>query len=74
LGDASEAGEIKAQLERHGSPIGPYDILIAAQARRRGMALVTNNRPASWRCARINQRDGFGASGVDKRNVQRRER
>jgi tRNA(fMet)-specific endonuclease VapC len=42
--DASEAGAIRAHLERQGSPIGPYDILIAAQARRRGMALVTSNR------------------------------
>jgi tRNA(fMet)-specific endonuclease VapC len=42
--DAREAGEIRAHLERQGSPIGPYDILIAAQARRRRMALVTSNR------------------------------
>jgi tRNA(fMet)-specific endonuclease VapC len=27
-----------------GTPIGPYDVLIAAQARRRGAALVTSNR------------------------------
>jgi tRNA(fMet)-specific endonuclease VapC len=32
--DAEEAGEIRAQLERLGTPIGPYDVLIAAQARR----------------------------------------
>jgi tRNA(fMet)-specific endonuclease VapC len=31
-------------LERAGTPIGPYDILIAAQARRRGAVLVTANR------------------------------
>lgn len=41
---ASEAGEIRAHLEKKGTPIGPYDTLIAAQARRRNMALVTNNR------------------------------
>src|ERR1700732_3170661 len=33
--DAKEAGDIRAALERAGRPIGPYDILIAAQARRR---------------------------------------
>lgn len=42
--DASEAGEIRAHLENKGTPIGPYDVLIAAQARRRGAALVTLNR------------------------------
>ena len=41
--DAEEAGEIRAALERLGTPIGPYDILIAAQARRRGAVLVTAN-------------------------------
>lgn len=42
--DATEAGDIRAALEAQGTPIGPYDILIAAQARRRGAALVTLNR------------------------------
>ncbi len=42
--DASEAGEIRAVLEKWGTPIGPFDYLIAAQARRRGAALVTLNR------------------------------
>lgn len=42
--DAKEAGDIRAHLERLGQPIGPYDILIAAQARRRGATLVTMNR------------------------------
>jgi tRNA(fMet)-specific endonuclease VapC len=41
--DAREAGEIRALLEARGQPIGPYDTLIAAQARRRGAALVTLN-------------------------------
>ncbi len=42
--DASEAGDIRAYLEGRGTPIGPFDYLIAAQARRRGAALVTLNR------------------------------
>jgi tRNA(fMet)-specific endonuclease VapC len=41
--DAEEAGEIRAELERVGTPIGPYDVLIAGQARRRGAVLVTAN-------------------------------
>lgn len=42
--DAEEAGDIRAVLERLGTPIGPYDVLIAAQARRRGAILVTANK------------------------------
>ena len=41
--DAREAGEIRALLEARGQPIGPYDTLIAAQARRRHATLVTLN-------------------------------
>jgi len=41
--DASHAADIRAELEKAGTPIGPYDSLIAAQARRRGAALVTLN-------------------------------
>jgi tRNA(fMet)-specific endonuclease VapC len=42
--DAAHAGDIRAHLERQGTPIGPYDILIAAQARCREAALVTLNQ------------------------------
>jgi len=42
-GDALEAGEIRAGLADAGTPIGPFDVLIAAQARRRGAVLVTDN-------------------------------
>jgi tRNA(fMet)-specific endonuclease VapC len=41
--DAEEAGDIRAVLARAGTPIGPYDILIAAQARRRNATLATTN-------------------------------
>src|SRR3954463_5328342 len=41
--DAEHAGDIRAHLERNGTPIGPYDYLTAAQARRRGATLVTAN-------------------------------
>jgi len=40
---AIEAAAIRAQLERKGIPIGPYDLLIAGLARSRDMTLVTNN-------------------------------
>ena len=42
--DAEHAAEIRAHLPAAGTPIGPYDILIAAQARSRGAVLVTANR------------------------------
>jgi tRNA(fMet)-specific endonuclease VapC len=41
--DARAAGELRAELKRSGRPIGPYDLLIAAQARSRGLAVVTAN-------------------------------
>lgn len=41
--DARTAGEIRASLARQGTPIGPYDVLIAGQARARRLTLVTNN-------------------------------
>lgn len=41
--DARIAGEIRANLARQGTPIGPYDVLIAGQARARDLMLITNN-------------------------------
>lgn len=41
--DARQAGEIRALLARRGVPIGPYDVLIAGQAKSRDLTLVTRN-------------------------------
>ncbi|MEA3412313.1 MAG: type II toxin-antitoxin system VapC family toxin [Pseudomonadota bacterium] len=41
--DGETAGALRADLERRGRPIGPYDLQIAAQALRREITLVTNN-------------------------------
>jgi tRNA(fMet)-specific endonuclease VapC len=41
--DAKTAGDLRATLEAAGTPIGPYDLLIAAQALRTGATLVTAN-------------------------------
>ena len=41
--DARQAGEIRALLASNGTPIGPYDVLIAGQALARDMILVTRN-------------------------------
>ena len=43
VADAIEAADIRAYLKRTAKPIGPYDLLIAAQARRAGTTLVTAN-------------------------------
>jgi tRNA(fMet)-specific endonuclease VapC len=40
---AQEYGKIRASLERHGTPIGPMDMLIAAHALSLNCILVTNN-------------------------------
>lgn len=40
---AEHAGEIRAQLAASGTPIGPYDVLIAATARAHRLTLVTHN-------------------------------
>ena len=41
--DAEVFGKIRADLKKQGKIIGPYDMLIAAQALSRGLVLVTNN-------------------------------
>ena len=40
---AAEYGELRASLEKGGTPIGSLDMLIAAHARSAGCTLVTNN-------------------------------
>jgi tRNA(fMet)-specific endonuclease VapC len=41
--DATTYAHLRAKLERAGTPIGPLDTLIAAQAVSRKLVLVTNN-------------------------------
>src|ERR1700693_1780005 len=41
--DARRAGELRALLASRGTPIGPYDVLIAGQAIARNLVLVTRN-------------------------------
>lgn len=43
LGGAEHAGQIRAELAAAGTPIGPFDVMIAGHARSRGLCLVTNN-------------------------------
>ena len=57
--DAAHAGDIRADLESKGRPIGHYDYLIAAQARRRGATLRDGKRP------RVRARAGVVGGGLD---------
>ena len=41
--DGRAAGELRGVLRRSGKPIGTYDYLIAGQALRRGLLLITAN-------------------------------
>lgn len=41
--DSREAGEVRAELKKSGTPIGPFDVLIAGQAKARDLILVSNN-------------------------------
>lgn len=41
--DAVNAGTIRANLEKEGNPIGPYDIQIAAQGLARNLIVITHN-------------------------------
>ena len=58
--DAQEAADIRAALERIGTPIGPYDVLIAAQARRRDALLITANRREFARVPGLRMEDWAG--------------
>ena len=39
--DARAAGEVRARLQRAGTPIGAYDTMTAGQALRRGLTVIT---------------------------------
>ena len=55
--DADEAGDIRAALEQAGTPIGPYDVLLAGQARRHDALLVTANAREFSRVSRLKFED-----------------
>ncbi len=41
--DVRQAAAIRAELAATGSPIGPYDVLIAGQAKSRDLTLISRN-------------------------------
>ena len=54
---AETCGEIRAYLEKLGTPIGPYDLLIAATAISKDLILVTNNTKEFIRVKNIQLQD-----------------
>lgn len=50
---AQQYGKIRSYLERHGTPIGPMDMLIAAHALSLNCTLVTNNEREFSRVAHL---------------------
>ena len=60
--DARQAGEIRAHLASKGTPIGPYDVLIAGQAKARKLTLVTHNTTEFQRVSGLKVEDWKGAT------------
>jgi tRNA(fMet)-specific endonuclease VapC len=55
--DARESGAVRAELAARGTPIGPFDVLMAGQARGRGLTLVTANTREFLRINGLNVED-----------------
>jgi tRNA(fMet)-specific endonuclease VapC len=55
--DAFEYGDIRSDLKKKGRLIGPNDLLIAAQARRQNLVLITNNTKEFNRVAKLKVED-----------------
>ena len=60
--DARQAGEIRAHLALKGTPIGPYDVLIAGQAKARKLTLVTHNTTEFQRVSGLKVEDWKGTT------------
>ena len=60
--DARQAGEVRAHLASKGTPIGPYDVLIAGQAKARKLTLVTHNTTEFQRVSGLKVEDWRGAT------------
>ncbi|QEI14331.1 type II toxin-antitoxin system tRNA(fMet)-specific endonuclease VapC [Cellvibrio japonicus] len=57
---AAHYGDIRAQLERQGTPIGVNDLHIAGHARSEGLVLVTNNLREFERVAALRLENWLG--------------
>jgi tRNA(fMet)-specific endonuclease VapC len=62
--DARTAGQLRATLERAGTPIGAYDLMIAGQALRRGLTVVTASTSEFSRVATLSWQDWTDGNAV----------
>src|SRR6187401_252028 len=66
--DARHAGQIRAHLASKGTPIGPYDVLIAGQTMARELTLVTHNTSEFQRVPGLKVEDW--AAQRQRRNIR----
>jgi tRNA(fMet)-specific endonuclease VapC len=59
--DAREARAVRAHLAARGTPIGPFDVIMARQAQGRGLTLVTANIGESLRVDGLTVEDWSGS-------------
>ncbi|MBN1319183.1 MAG: type II toxin-antitoxin system VapC family toxin [Anaerolineales bacterium] len=57
--EATIAAQVRANLEKQGQPIGPYDILIAATAMAHNAFLITHNTKEFKRIEGLNVQDWY---------------
>ena len=69
--DARQAVQIRADLASKGTPIGPYDVLIAGQARARELTLVTHNTTEFRRVPGLKLEDWKGSMSQRPRKQRR---
>jgi tRNA(fMet)-specific endonuclease VapC len=60
--DARQAGQIRAHLASKGTPIGPYDVLIAGHTMARELTLITHNTSEFQRVPGLKVEDWKGSA------------
>lgn len=61
---AAHYADIRADLERRGQVLGPYDMMIAGHARSRGLVVITGNLDEFTRVAALRAEDWLAPSEV----------
>jgi tRNA(fMet)-specific endonuclease VapC len=64
---AGHYADIRADLERRGQLIGPYDLMIAGHARSRGLVVITGNLAEFTRVAGLRSEDWLAPLADDER-------
>ena len=63
---AAHTGMIRSELAKAGTPIGPYDQMIAGHARSRGLVVVTNNLKEFERVSGLRVEDWVHSDRIEK--------